>query len=195
MTKLLNEVQDRFFRDNAFGTPSQELADLINEKFGLNLQVSQVKSYKRNNKIPSGLTGKFEKGHVPANKGQKFPGQINKTSFKKGQEPPNKMAVGSERVNGDDYVDIKIANPNIWKAKHKLIYEEFYGSVPAENVVIFADGDRRNFDIDNLIMISKKQLLVMNQHHLIKDDANFTRTGLIIADIKIKTAEIAKNIK
>lgn len=195
MANLLTIRQDIFFRNHAPGLFNQELADLMNQKFELDLKVNQVRNYKKNHGIKSGVDGRFDKGHVPANKGKKFPGQINKTSFKKGQEPPNKMTVGSERVNGDDYVDIKIANPNIWKAKHKLIYEEFYGTVPAENVVIFADGDRRNFDIDNLIMISKKQLLVMNQHHLIKDDADFTRTGLIIADIKIKTAEIAKNIK
>lgn len=165
---------------------------MINEKFGLNLQVSQVKSYKRNHNIASGLTGNFEKGHVPVNKGKKFPGQTNKTSFKKGQEPPNKMSVGSERVNGDDYVDIKIANPNIWKAKHKVIYEEFFGTIKANNVVIFADGDRRNFDIDNLIMIPKNKLLVMNRYHLIRNNSDMTRTGLIIADIHMKTAELSR---
>lgn len=190
MARLFNEEQDRFFRDNALGMPSQELADLINEKFGLDINTSQVKSYKRNHGIQSGLTGKFEKGHSPANKGKKYPGTGNKTSFKKGRHPENKLTVGSEKPNGDGYIYRKIAEPNVWKSKHKLIYEEFNGPIPEEHVIIFADGNRRNFDIDNLVMISKSKLLVMNRYNLIKDDTDLTKTGLIIADIQMKTSEL-----
>lgn len=195
MAKLLTEEQYRFFRANAYGISTQELTDLVNKEFRLNLQPSQVKSYKTNHKIQSGMTGKFEKGHVPVNKGKKYPGKRNKTSFKKGQAPSNKMNIGSERVNSDGYIDIKIADPNTWKAKHRIIYEEAYGPVPEDHAVIFADGDRRNVDINNLVMISRKKLLVMNQNNLIKDEVELTKTGMIIADIKIKTVELLKDRK
>lgn len=44
-------------------------------------------------------------------------------------------------------------------------------------------------DINNLIMVSKSQLLKLNQHKLIKDDADLTRTGVIIADLITKISK------
>ena len=67
----------------------------------------------KNHKISSGLTGRFEKGHVPYNKGKKFPGTGNKAAFKKGNIPVNKMKVGEDAISSDGYVKTKIADPNV----------------------------------------------------------------------------------
>ena len=49
-----------------------------------------------------------------------------------------------------------------------------------------------NFDPDNLILVSRKQLVRMNQRGLIHDDAELTKTGAIIADIYNKIGERKK---
>ncbi len=61
----------QFILDNYKGRYNQELADLFNQKFNTNITSRTIKSYKANNKLNSGLTGKFRKGQTPHNKARK----------------------------------------------------------------------------------------------------------------------------
>jgi len=167
----------------------KDMTDLLNKTFGTDYTHSQLKSYYANHKLNSGQDGRFQKGHVPANKGKKGVGGWEPTQFKKGHKPWNYRPVGTERVNGDGYVDIKIADPNKWKGKHILIWEAANGPVPKGHVIIFGDGNKLNFGIDNLILVSRAQLARLNQNNLIQNDAELTRTGIIIADIYSKIGE------
>lgn len=179
-----------FVSAHAEGRTNEEMTMLFNEHFGLNWTVNQVKAFKHRNKISSGLTGRFEKGSVPFNKGKKGVGGWEPTQFKKGNKPFNYKPVGTERVNGDDYVDIKVADPNKWKGKHIIVWEEANGrSVSKGEAIIFGDGNRRNFDPDNLILVSRSQLAMLNKYKLIQQDADLTKTGLIVADIFLKMGE------
>jgi hypothetical protein len=190
--KYTNE-QKKFIESNIKGTRSNKLTKMFNEEFKTDLRVSQIRAYIKNHNLKSGLNTRFEKGHKPWNKDKK--GLVTggkETQFKKGNVPFNYMPVGSERVNGDGYVDIKIADPNKWKGKHILVWEKHNGPVPAGHAVIFGDRNNRNFDIDNLIMVSRKQLLQLNRNNLIKNDANLTRTGVLIADLYQKISEKRK---
>ena len=49
------EGMEEFVRANAQGRRDDELTVLVNEKFGLNLKVSQVKNYRSNRQIRNGL--------------------------------------------------------------------------------------------------------------------------------------------
>lgn len=182
--------QRKFIKCNAPGMGNEKLTNLFNEHFKLVLSLDQIKGFKKNNKISSGLDGRFNKGCTPFNKGKKkywIGGE--KTQFKAGNRPHNYKPIGTERVNGDDYVDIKIEDPNKWKGKHILTWEYHNGPVPKGCVIIFGDGNRRNFDLDNLIMISRKQLSTLNKHGLIQNNAYHTRTGIIMADIIQKISD------
>lgn len=183
--------QVRFIKEHVVGHSHKDLAELFNKHFGLELGVNQIAAFLKNHKLSTGLSGRFSPGHTPFNKGKNI-GGWEPTEFKKGHKPWNYQPVGSERVNGDGYVDIKIADPNKWKAKHVLTWEATNGLVPKGHAVIFGDGIRRNFDLGNLILISRKQLLSLNRLNLIQDDADLTRTGVIIADIYNKIGERKK---
>nr|WP_275901160.1 HNH endonuclease signature motif containing protein [Paenibacillus periandrae] len=136
------------------------------------------------------MTGRFEPGRTPFNKGKKKDWAGGEaTQFKKGHKPHNYVPVGSERINGDDYVDVKIADPNKWRGKHQLVWEKNNGPIPKGYVIIFGDGNRRNFDPNNLILISRGQLAIMNKNGLIQNNADLTRTGIIMADIYRKIGE------
>jgi hypothetical protein len=174
---------------NVPGHSYGELIELFYERFNVQLSFNQIKSFIGNRKLNTGRTGRFSKGHTPFNKGKKGSGGWAPTQFKKGNLPHNYRPVGTERVNGDGYVDIKIADPNKWKGKHILIWEQHNGPVPKGHAVIFGDGDNRNFDLDNLILVSRKQLLVLNRKGLISNDADLTRTAVIIADLHSKINE------
>lgn len=187
---LFTLEQIKFIENHVKGRGNQELAEIFNNHFGLDLSCTQIKMFKKNHKLSSGLNGRFQPGHEPYNKGKKgVVGGWKPTEFKPGHRPHNHKPVGTERVNGDDYVDIKIADPNKWKGKHILVWEEYNGPVPERHAIIFGDGNRRNFEPDNLVLVSRKQLAVMNKKNLIQNDAELTRTGIIIADIFRKISD------
>lgn len=193
MSHRYTKEQTEFIAANTKGRSSKELTKIFNKKFKLNLEVSKIAAFKSRHGLKSGLDCRFKPGNVPFNKGKKgiFLGG-KATQFKKGNRPHNYMPVGTERINGDGYVDVKIADPNQWKAKHHVVWEKHNGPVPQGHVIVFGDKDTRNFDINNLILVSRKQLLVLNKNKLIQSDSNLTRTGVIIADLYQKISECTK---
>lgn len=192
MPHIFTTKQARFIEENVKGIGNKELTDKFNAHCNLALGVNQIKAYKKNHELSSGLNGQFTKGHVPFNKGKKGIGGWEPTQFKKGHIPVNYRPVGSERVNVDGYIEIKVADPNRWKGKHILTWEKENGPVPRGYAVIFGDGNKRNFDINNLILVSRRQLAALNRKGLIQNDADLTRTAIIITDIYHKISERAK---
>lgn len=190
--------QKQFLIDNNYMKSSQELADMFNKEFGTNITKTNIKCFRGNNKLNSGLTGRFEKGQVSWNKGKKWAeymskeGQLNssKTTFKKGHIPHNHRKIGSERITIDGYWEIKIREPNKWELKHRYLYKKLKGDIPKGHKVIFADGNKNNLDIDNLILVSNSEELIMNRNSLRFDDKELTKTGSIIAKVMDKTNKV-----
>lgn len=184
------EIRD-FLHQNYIGTGHQAMADMINEQFGTSYTRDQIKGCYARYKLDSGLTGQFVKGQESWNKGKPkswVGGEA--TQFKKGSVPPNRVPVGTERIDSKDgYIYVKIQDGHLnknWKQKHVLIWEEHNGPVPKGYAVLFGDGNKRNFDPGNFILVSRAQLARLNQLKLIQADADLTRTGIIIADIVSK---------
>lgn len=189
--------QREFIQANVGGRLVPDLTDMFNARFQTELKKTQIRAFIKNNGLKSGIVTRFNPGHKPANKGMpKTWAGGEETQFKKGNLPHNYVPVGSERVNGDDYVDIKIADPNRWRGKHLVVWEQCNGrSVPKGYAVIFGDRDRRNFDLDNLILVSRAQLAVMNHLGLIEENADLTRSGAIVAAIYQKISQRKKGRK
>lgn len=181
--KYTDEMK-QFILDNYKGRYNQELADLFNQKFNTNITSRTIKSYKANNKLNSGLTGKFRKGQTPHNKGKKMPKEVYEkvkhTMFVKGNVPPNHRPVGSERISKDGYIEVKVAEPNKWRLKQRVVYEETKGKIPEGCPIIFLDGNKRNFDIDNLRCITRSELLYLNCNGL-NNSNEITETGILMA--------------
>lgn len=190
--KYTDEMK-QFILDNYKGRYNQELADLFNQKFNTNITSRTIKSYKANNKLNSGLTGKFRKGQTPHNKGKKMPKEVYEkvkhTMFAKGSVPPNHRPVGSERISKDGYIEVKVAEPNKWRLKQRVVYEEAKGKIPEGCPIIFLDGNKRNFDIDNLKCITRSELLYLNCNGL-NNSNEITETGILMARL-----DSAKNKK
>lgn len=118
-----------------------------------------------------GNSGSFKKGNIPWNKGITGYMGANRTSFKEGHLPHNTREMYSERLSKDGYIEIKVGR-NKWLGKHRYIWEQYYKKdVPKGYAVIFLDGDNRNFEIDNLKIISRGALLILNSRyrHILKD--------------------------
>nr|DAS75925.1 MAG TPA: HNH endonuclease [Bacteriophage sp.] len=187
-----NKEELDYIREIAPGRHYHEIVEMFNKKFERQIDAKKLKETLGNHGISTGLTGRFEKGHVPVNKGKKFPGTGNRTTFRKGNVPANKMNVGEDIITTDGYVKTKIAEPNLWEYKHKLIWAEAHGPIPEKHSVIFADGDKLNLSIDNLLLVSRAELLMLNRRRLISKNSELTKTGLNVVKVMNKVYKIKK---
>ena len=123
----------------------------------------------------------------------------NKTSFKKGNVPHTLLPIGSESVTRDGYTIVKVSNKgkrsDCWRPKQRLVWEKHYGPVPDGHAVVFGDGDKTNFSLDNLILVSRSQLSVMNTKKLIQNDAELTKAGANVAQLIISINKAKKKKK
>lgn len=84
--------------------------------------------------------------------------------------------VGSERMGKDGYIMVKVREwPTVpqtkdnWRFKHWVEWERANGQpVPNGWTVFFADGDKRNFDPDNLVALPRKYIGQLNNPELPK---------------------------
>lgn len=189
MKNKYTDEQKRFLVKNNYLRTSQELADMFNKKFGTNITKTNIKNFRGNNRLNSGLTGQFKKGNIPHNKGKRQKDYMSSesikktkaTRFKKGNIPANHREVGSERITKNGYIEIKIKEPNKWQLKHRYIYEKKYGKIPKGYNLIFLDGNRKNINLSNLKLISKSEDLIMNRNNLFTKNKDITNTGSLIA--------------
>lgn len=195
MPHFYTEEQLLFMKENITKMSWKELTVKFNKKFNTDLSYKAISGKGKRSGIKSGRTGQFVKGNSPVNKGKKFPGKINRTSFKKGNKPANYKPVGSERVTKDGYIEVKIADPKTWRSKHIVIWERVHGPIPKNHCLLFLDGNKQNINLSNLQLISRKQLARLNKNKLIFNDAEMTKAGLIIADIYNKIGERKKKIR
>ncbi|WP_207000642.1 HNH endonuclease signature motif containing protein [Trinickia mobilis] len=116
-----------------------------------------------------GASSRFVKGQTPVNKGIKRPGTGSRTSFKPGQRPPNWMPIGSLRDSQGGYLQVKVSETNNqlkdWVFLHKKLWEDAHGPIPKGHVVVLRDGDKKNVVLENLELITKRELMARNTVH------------------------------
>lgn len=184
------KIEELDFLKGFNGTKNRdELLELFNSNFE-EITSIQLEGFLHRHKIPFKKFHPytFKKGHIPWNKGKKT-GIKPPNLFKKGNITWNTRELYSERVDRDGYTYIKLTNNKKWKLKHRWIWEQKYGEIPADYVIIFADGNKKNFNIENLILVSRKELAVLNKNKLLRNNAELTNIGIAIAKIKIIIAD------
>ncbi|WP_411710919.1 HNH endonuclease signature motif containing protein [Lysinibacillus capsici] len=193
--------QKEFLRKHYPSNSQRDLLFLLNQEFQLNINMNQLKACLTNHNIKSGRTGQFEKGTTPVNKGTKGLYNVggNRTSFKKGDTPKNYKPVGTERIDRDGYVLIKVSDSGTWherwRHKHKVVWEKANGPIPKGHVLIFLDQNKLNISLENLQLITRAQLARMNQNKLFHLDPELTKTGVVIANIYTKMGALNRKEK
>jgi hypothetical protein len=172
------EQEIKFLTDNYPDMKTADIAVIMNRPIGgVNGKAYELKlkkSFKHMKALleigsqklaASGKQYQFKKGQTSHNKGKKIPAElyekIKRTMFKPGNKPGNIKKVGAERIEHEGYTYIKLADSD-WVLKHRHIWEQVNGPVPANHVVIFKDNNMHNFDINNLQMISQADNMLRN---------------------------------
>ena len=187
-----SEEEKKYFMEIVPGRHYDEILVLMNARFDYQFKKSQLSGAAKRYGVKTGFDGRYKKGNVPLNKGTKGLTGANRTSFKKGQQAPRYRQIGSERISRDGYTEIKVADPDKWKLKHHVIWEEANGPVPENHALIFGDGDKGNLNLDNLLLVSRAQLARLNQNHLIQNDIELTKTAINVVDLMVKISKIKK---
>lgn len=181
----------QFMTEYVPGHSYREIQKAFTEKFGWEISLGQVNSYIGNHHLNTGRTGRFQKGQEPPNKGKKgiCAAGCEKTWFKKGHIPANYRPVGSERVNKDGYIEVKVADPNKWRLKHRVVWEAVNGKISKGYIIIFRDNDKTNTDINNLMPIKQGTHAVLNHTGLCEYSGEFKETAVRIAELKTVSNE------
>lgn len=149
----------------------KRLLEAFNTAFECDVSSGQLHGAIKNHKIRQNVrTGRFETGSIPWNKGARGVLKKNKTSFEAGNIPHNIKYLWHEREDKEGYILMQVPErnpytgyPARYKYKHVWIWEQANGPRPKGHVIIFRDGNNRNFNLDNLALLSRRELLVLNQ--------------------------------
>lgn len=185
------------------GHTEREIRAMFLEEYGIELTEGQIGNTKTRLGIKSGTTGgRFQKGCVPSNKGKKWHEfrsvesheKCLKTAFRKGNEPWNgkRKLVGDERVSRDGYIEVKVKRLNdrpstnkCWRPKHHIIWEQANNQpVPPSTQIVFADGNKRNFNPENIVAVPRQEWSVICHEGLQYNDRETLLAAVDIARLK-----------
>lgn len=209
--KLPEEVLE-FVRANAPGRGNAELAAITNAAFGTSFTAAKMKGYKSSHKIRSGIQPKPPSVFTPEIReyifshhegvpyikmadmvNQRFGTSIPAKSFRWFYQnnklrcgvhwSGKKAEPGSVSQKKDTYQYIKM-EAGSWRLLHHVIWEREHGPIPDGHKVTFIDGDIQNVSIDNLMLVTNAEQMILARDNLRFDDPQLNKTGILIAKIK-----------
>jgi hypothetical protein len=177
------------------GLTLDEILEKFIERFGVNVTKKSIKGIMYRNNFKNHMQGfktRFKKEQEAWNKGKKGLQTGGEEGwFKKGNLPSTHKPVGSEAVSEGTLL-IKIAEPNVWVKKHRYIWEQAYGPIPNGMVVRFADGNKMNVTLDNLLLVSRRVCTSVVKRKMEQEDPDLNMTAHKLAELDLTIKDIKK---
>lgn len=127
---------------------------------------------------------------------------FNRGHYKKGGNTNKNLPVGTERkTKNATYVKVHERNEKSrnykkstgyrdgWIPKQQKIYEEAHGKIPDGHMVCFLDGDRDNYNLENLCCINRKISAILSRNRWWSNNQNITLTAIKYAELIEKLKE------
>lgn len=187
---VMTPEQQAYFAEVNEGRTREEVYALMIERFGTSPTPKQIRAYRRNHNMPCGVNTRYKPGQPGATKGlsmKKYHTDAVKARyFKKGQKPWNTVPVGTEVVASVGYVKVKVAEPNVWRWKHRMIWEEANGPVPEGMCLLFLNGDRTDVRLENLACVQMGTNTYLSNQGLLVGDPEITKAAVAIKELQRK---------
>lgn len=101
-----------------------------------------------------------------------------------------KCPVGTEKVV-EDGVFIKVAQPDKWRRKTRVMYEKYHNcKLKDDEYIVFLNQDRNDFSKDNLIKSSRKEIAYLHNNKTFSKNPKLTELGILSAKLMIKAKEM-----
>lgn len=158
-----------FIEENCMKYTVDELVPILNGEFGTNYTPKSLrKHYYRHNLE---YKKKFEK--------------------RCGWKSPLAKEIGSEsNPDKNGLIRIKV-NDKKWVYKQRYIYEQYYNIKLDDDVLVtFLDGDKTNFDIDNLIAVPRHEIEIAYGCGITSSNKELSRLGFSVAHLMNVTKEM-----
>jgi hypothetical protein len=196
--RIWTKEQADFITEAYSRMPLDRVLVELNQRFSSSFTFTQLRAFTRNHGVLSGRTGRFHKGQ-PRTPGSGAKGP-NRTSFKKGcmsgAAQHNYVPIGSFRVSKDGYLERKVTDdPSLaparrWVGVHRLNWEAAHGPIPDGHCVCFIDGDPLNAELDNLVLLSRRELVWLNKTRLGAVPAELRPAAIATAKVVVRAKEL-----
>lgn len=150
--KCYSREELAWIKANQADITRQQLTDAFNKKFKKSVSVNAISLLC--------VRKKYLSNAVAWNKGMPATGKCFKPGHKVRSKP-----VGYECLRANGYIYVKVAEPNIYKRKQFIVWEQHHGPRPKNHDIRFLDNDKTNCDIDNLICVPKEIAINVNVHN------------------------------
>lgn len=187
------DEQLEFLKTNYPSMTQPELTKAFNERFGQSRTKKAIAATCKRKGYKSGRTGCFVKGDKPWNTGTKGVCKPNSGSFTSKPRPELRAPIGHQRVDKDGYILEKVEQPNKFRLKHQLVWEEHHGKIPNGMVLWFIDGNRQNCSIDNLELIKKTEQIRRNKLQVNQQPVEVQETLKLVAKMQVSISERKAN--
>lgn len=97
--------------------------------------------------------------------------------------------IGSELFDGKN-VMVKAKDPDVWRLKKHVIWEEHYGKLKDDEVVLILNGDPKDVRIENLMKVTKRELAVINRNRLHSKDTEIGRAKALLGRLLCKKRKL-----
>lgn len=196
--RIYSQEMKQWIRDNVKGRSLVQLTEDFNKHFGTNFKTSQIGHLKGDMGLRNGNDTKFKKGNVALNKGQKMSEaqreKLKDKWFQKGHRPATYKEIGSEYINTDGYVMIKISH-NKWVMKHKLVWQQHHGPIPKGYVMAFLNNDITDCRIENLRLVKRSTMTRLTMLKLRSENSEATQAGISLIEIMEEAMRREKELK
>lgn len=162
------DEQVEYLKSIAEGTPRKDIVDKINEKFNLNLSMQQIRDCMNDRGIRNNIDKKF--------------------SAKDGNRCKQEKPVGTISKWECGYARIKTGK-NEWEFIQRYVWKEHHGEIPPNHSVIFLDGNTDNYNIENLALVNRNELMKYNSMRLNSNDQELNRVTVNLAKLMTKAKE------
>ena len=160
--KYTKDFED-FVKQNVGKYTKEELRLLLEDKFSVNLSSDALRRYLNRHKIDK-------------------PIDYRKYNVRKVKSCP----IGTEKITNEG-VFIKVAQPDVWRRKSRIMYEKYHNCQLKDNeYIVFLNWDNTDFSKENLVKSSQSEIAYLHNNKTFSNNPKLTELGLLSAKLMIK---------
>lgn len=166
--KYTKEFED-FVRENVSKYKREEFRLLLEDKFNMEITTEALRRY-------------LNRRHIEAR-------YIDYIEHNVRKDTVYKKPIGAEQITKDG-VFIKVAQPDKWRRKSRVMYEKYHNcKLKDDEYIVFLNHNNQDFSKENLEKSSLKEMAYLHNKEMYSSNPSLTRLGILTAKLMIKVNE------